>query len=108
MIDPMYIVNGVCLIVRRKLGSFLKEDPCCDKNNLGSLVKIINDSVVTSPRTTSQEQSVCAISLYGGSGTNAAETTGNRDMRDLIAEMVAGLVIPITLPTVPNLTSILL
>jgi len=69
---------------------FLKKIRAADKNNLGSLVKIINDSVVTSPRTTSQEQSVCAISLYGGSGTNAAETTGNRDMRDLIAEMVAG------------------
>jgi len=48
---------------------FLKKIRAADKNNLGSLVKIINDSVVTSPRTTSQEQSVCAISLYGGSGT---------------------------------------
>jgi len=83
MIDPMYIVNGVCLIVRRKIGFVsLKKIRAADKNNLGSLVKIINDSVVTSPRTTSQEQSGCAISLYGGSGTNAAETTGNRDMRD--------------------------
>jgi len=69
---------------------FLKKIRAADKNNLGSLVKIINEFSSHFTPYYLTEQSVCAISLYGGSGTNAAETTGNRDMRDLIAEMVAG------------------